>query len=101
MGSSAVCRPSQPNSSVFQSISLLHPEMRRSHPASDRQNPYRHAYRRRPVGSGFVASLSRPGGNITGLSALASDMASKRVELLKEVVPRASHLDGAQMTSIA
>jgi putative ABC transport system substrate-binding protein len=43
-----------------------------------------------PVGSGFVASLARPGGNITGLSSLASDMASKRVELLKEVVPRAS-----------
>jgi putative ABC transport system substrate-binding protein len=42
-----------------------------------------------PIGSGFVASLVRPGGNITGLSALASDMASKRVELLKELVPRA------------
>jgi putative ABC transport system substrate-binding protein len=45
-----------------------------------------------PVGSGFVASLTRPGGNITGLSALASDMASKRLELLKEVVPRASRV---------
>jgi putative ABC transport system substrate-binding protein len=43
-----------------------------------------------PIGSGFVASLARPGGNITGMSALASDMAGKRVELLKEVVPRAS-----------
>jgi putative tryptophan/tyrosine transport system substrate-binding protein len=42
-----------------------------------------------PIGSGFVASLVRPGGNITGLSALASDMASKRLELLKELVPRA------------
>ncbi len=45
-----------------------------------------------PVGSGFVASLARPGGNITGLSALASDMAGKRLELLKEIVPRASRV---------
>jgi ABC-type uncharacterized transport system substrate-binding protein len=42
-----------------------------------------------PVGSGFVASLARPGGNVTGMSALAPELASKRVELLKEVVPRA------------
>jgi putative tryptophan/tyrosine transport system substrate-binding protein len=40
-----------------------------------------------PVGSGFVASLARPGGNVTGLSNLSSDLASKRVELLREVVP--------------
>jgi putative ABC transport system substrate-binding protein len=42
-----------------------------------------------PVGSGFVKSLARPGGNVTGMSALAPDLASKRVEFLKEVVPRA------------
>jgi putative ABC transport system substrate-binding protein len=42
-----------------------------------------------PVGSGFVASLARPGGNVTGVSALAPELAGKRVELLKEVVPRA------------
>jgi putative ABC transport system substrate-binding protein len=42
-----------------------------------------------PVGSGFVASLARPGGNVTGMSALAPELAGKRVELLKEVVPRA------------
>ena len=42
-----------------------------------------------PIGSGLVGSLARPGGNLTGLSTLASDMGSKRVELLKEVVPRA------------
>ena len=42
-----------------------------------------------PVGSGFVKSLARPGGNVTGMSALAPDLASKRVELLKEIVPRA------------
>jgi putative ABC transport system substrate-binding protein len=45
-----------------------------------------------PVGSGLVASLARPGGNITGMSALASDMAGKRLELLKEIIPRASRV---------
>jgi len=43
-----------------------------------------------PVGSGFVTSLARPGGNVTGMSALAPDLAGKRLELLKEVVPRAA-----------
>ena len=41
-----------------------------------------------PVGSGFVASLARPGGNITGLSTLAPELSGKRVELLTEVAPR-------------
>jgi putative ABC transport system substrate-binding protein len=40
-----------------------------------------------PVGSGFVASLARPGGNVTGLSVLAPELAGKRVELLREVLP--------------
>ena len=41
-----------------------------------------------PVGAGFVASLARPGGNITGLTHLSPDLTGKRLELLKEVVPR-------------
>src|SRR6266540_5883991 len=45
-----------------------------------------------PVGSGFVASLARPGGNITGLSTLAPEISGKRLELLKEIVPRLSRV---------
>jgi putative ABC transport system substrate-binding protein len=45
-----------------------------------------------PVRSGFVASLARPGGNITGLSTLAPELNGKRLELLKEIVPRLSRV---------
>jgi putative tryptophan/tyrosine transport system substrate-binding protein len=45
-----------------------------------------------PVESGFVASLARPGGNLTGLSTVNPDAAAKRVELLKEVIPQISRL---------
>jgi putative ABC transport system substrate-binding protein len=40
-----------------------------------------------PVGSGLVASLARPGGNVTGLSIQSRDVAGKRIELLREIVP--------------
>jgi ABC-type uncharacterized transport system substrate-binding protein len=45
-----------------------------------------------PVDQGFVASLARPGGNITGLSSLTHDLAGKRLELLKETVPKLSRV---------
>jgi putative ABC transport system substrate-binding protein len=45
-----------------------------------------------PVGGGLVASLARPGGNVTGLSQQAIDTAGKRLELLREVVPRLRRL---------
>jgi putative ABC transport system substrate-binding protein len=45
-----------------------------------------------PVGSGFVASFARPGGNITGFSALSEELAGKRVELLREAVPKVSRI---------
>jgi putative ABC transport system substrate-binding protein len=45
-----------------------------------------------PVGAGFVSSLARPGGNITGLSLQTTDLAAKRLELLREFVPSIRHL---------
>jgi len=45
-----------------------------------------------PVGSGFAASLARPGGNITGLSALSPEISGKQLELLREIVPKLSHV---------
>ena len=45
-----------------------------------------------PVGAGLVASLARPGGNITGLSTLSPELSGKRLELLKEVAPQAKRV---------
>jgi ABC-type uncharacterized transport system substrate-binding protein len=45
-----------------------------------------------PVGNGFIASLARPGGNVTGLSTLAPEISGKRLEILKEVIPRLSRV---------
>jgi putative ABC transport system substrate-binding protein len=45
-----------------------------------------------PVGDGFVASLARPGGNITGLSTFAPEVSGKRLEILREVVPKLSRV---------
>ena len=44
-----------------------------------------------PIGSGLVVSLARPGGNVTGLSNQSTDLAAKRLELIREVVPGARH----------
>jgi putative tryptophan/tyrosine transport system substrate-binding protein len=45
-----------------------------------------------PVGNGFVTSLARPGGNVTGLAALRSELSGKRLELLKEIIPKLSRV---------
>jgi putative ABC transport system substrate-binding protein len=45
-----------------------------------------------PVGSGFIASLARPGGNITGMSAMILELEGKRLELLREVAPRVARV---------
>jgi putative tryptophan/tyrosine transport system substrate-binding protein len=45
-----------------------------------------------PVGTGFIASLARPGGNITGLTTLSPEISGKQLEILKEIVPRLSRV---------
>jgi putative ABC transport system substrate-binding protein len=45
-----------------------------------------------PIGNGFVASLARPGGNITGLSSLVAELGGKRLELLQNTVPKVSRV---------
>jgi putative ABC transport system substrate-binding protein len=45
-----------------------------------------------PVQQGFVASLARPGGNITGFTILGTDLAGKRMEIVKEVLPKVSRV---------
>jgi putative ABC transport system substrate-binding protein len=45
-----------------------------------------------PVGTGIVASLNRPGGTITGLTSISPELEGKRIELLREVIPKLSHI---------
>ena len=49
-------------------------------------------YHTDPVGAGLVESLAQPGGNITGLSVLAPELGGKRIEVLKEIVPKLSRV---------
>ena len=53
-----------------------------------------------PVGNGFVASLARPGGNITGLASLTPELSGKRLELLKEIIPRLASTTTASARSL-
>ena len=52
-----------------------------------------------PVASGLVASLARPGKNVTGLTALVRDLSAKRLELLREVLPKVSRVSVLWKTS--
>ena len=45
-----------------------------------------------PVGSGLVANLARPGGNVTGLSMMLAELSAKRLQLLKEAIPRVARV---------
>ena len=65
---------------------------RRGRPASNRDDPDRHGSVGDPVGNGLVASLARPGGNVTGTSFLTSAMVGKQLDLLKQITPHASRL---------
>ena len=71
---------------------------RHHHPGRSRRearnshDPDRHAHARRPVATGLVASLARPGENVTGVTIMASGLSAKRLELLKQAVPRLSRV---------
>jgi len=45
-----------------------------------------------PIGTGLIESLAQPGGNVTGLTSIAADLEGKRIELLREVIPKLSHV---------
>ena len=57
-----------------------------------RHSNYHGQHVQSPVNEGFIASLARPGGNITGLTNFVSDLAGKRLELLKEAIPKLSRV---------
>ena len=68
------------------------PTMTRAAQEATRTIPVVMAQDTDPVGNGFVATLARPGGNITGLSTLSPELSGKQLELLKEIIPRLSRL---------
>jgi len=53
-----------------------------------------------PVGSGFVASLAKPGGNITGISGTNPELSGKRLEFLKQAVPHLSRVAGTPASRV-
>jgi len=68
------------------------PTMTRAAKQATAKIPIVMAFDSDPVRNGFVASLARPGGNITGLSALSPELSGKQLELLKEVIPKLSQI---------
>src|SRR5881227_3655486 len=54
-----------------------------------------------PVGAGLVASLARPGGNVTGLSSLSPELNTKRLEILKDAVPKLARVGLLRPTGVS
>jgi ABC-type uncharacterized transport system substrate-binding protein len=64
----------------------------RGRPASDHDDSHRHDDGADPVSLGLVTSLARPGGNITGMTKITSELGGKRFQLLRELMPKLSRL---------
>ena len=78
---------------VLQKVDVIVPDASNATRAAKKATaeiPIVMAYDLDPIGNGFVASLARPGGNITGLSSVAPEISGKQLELLKEIVPKLS-----------
>jgi putative tryptophan/tyrosine transport system substrate-binding protein len=68
------------------------PSATRAAKAGTRKTPIVMAFDADPIASGFASSLSRPGGNITGLSILGPEISAKQIDVLKQVVPKLARL---------
>ena len=65
---------------------------RRKRQEGDDHHPHRHRRAADPAATGLVASLARPGGNVTGLTVVNVEMSAKKVELLREALPNVSRV---------